>query len=108
MKTDPENQALRPLSGIDKLVHEPARLMILATLSVVDSADFLFIERQTGLTRGNLSAHMSKLEKAGYLNIEKAFVGKTPRTLLQITPAGREALHSYIQGMRKVLAAFEG
>jgi DNA-binding MarR family transcriptional regulator len=100
---DPANGGLQPLAGIDKLVHEPARLMILATLHVVDSADFLFVERQTGLTRGNLSSHMSKLEGAGYIEIEKEFVDKIPRTLLRITDKGRAALLDYTNNMKQVL-----
>jgi DNA-binding MarR family transcriptional regulator len=77
--------------------------MILATLHVVESADFLFVERQTGLTRGNLSAHMSKLEDAGYIQITKEFVDKIPRTLLRITAEGRSALLEYTQNMQHVL-----
>ncbi|MGD9094019.1 MAG: transcriptional regulator [Anaerolineales bacterium] len=79
--SDPANDCLQPLAGINKLIHEPARLMILATLHVVEMADFLIVERQTGLTRGNLSSHMSKLEDAGYIEINKEFVNKIPRTL---------------------------
>ena len=91
MPASPANQELQPLAEIDKLVHEPARLMILATLHAVESADFLFVERQTGLTRGNLSSHMSKLENAGYIEVTKEFVDKIPRTLLRITSVGRSA-----------------
>jgi DNA-binding MarR family transcriptional regulator len=100
---DPANQGLQPLAGIDKLIHEPARLMILATLHVVETADFLFVERQTGLTRGNLSSHMSKLEDAGYIEISKEFVDKIPRTLLRITDKGRTALLDYTNNMKQVL-----
>ena len=103
MPVNPENEGLQPLVEIDKLIHEPSRLMILATLHVVESADFLFVERQTGLTRGNLSSHMSKLEEAGYLEITKEFVDKIPRTLLRITEAGRAALLEYTNNMKQVL-----
>jgi DNA-binding MarR family transcriptional regulator len=103
----PRNK-LAALSDIDKLVHEPARLMILATLHVVDSADFLWVEHQTGLTRGNLSSHMSKLEKAEYIEITKEFVDKIPRTLLQITAKGRDALLDYSNNMKKVINRIEG
>ncbi len=103
MTVDPANTELQPLAGIDKVIHEPARLIILATLSAVESADFLFVERQTGLTRGNLSSHMSKLESAAYIEITKEFVDKIPRTLLRITKSGRGALKHYIQNMRQVL-----
>jgi DNA-binding MarR family transcriptional regulator len=88
-------RSLQPIARLDRVVHEPARLMILAILSVVESADFLFVARQTGLTRGNLSAHMSKLEAAGYVEITKEFVEKIPRTLLRLTPKGREAFDDY-------------
>jgi DNA-binding MarR family transcriptional regulator len=103
MPPNPANEELQPLAEIDKLIHEPARLMILATLHVVESADFLFVERQTGLTRGNLSAHMSKLETAGYIEIKKEFVDKIPRTLLRITDEGRAALLDYTNNMKQVL-----
>ena len=100
---DPADNGLQPLAEIDKLIHEPARLMILATLHVVKTADFLFVERQTGLTRGNLSSHMSKLEDAGYIEITKEFVDKIPRTLLRITDDGRAALLNYTNNMKQVL-----
>jgi len=94
---------LRTIADIDRLVHEPARLMILAILYVVESADFVFLMHQTGLTRGNLSSHMSKLEAAGYIDIKKEFVDKIPRTLLRLTDKGREAFETYRQDMIQVL-----
>ncbi len=100
---EPANNDLQLLAKIEKLIHEPARLMILATLHVVETADFLFVERQTGLTRGNLSSHMSKLEDAGYIEITKEFVDKIPRTLLRITDDGRAALLNYTNNMKQVL-----
>lgn len=103
MANEPSNEDLAPLADIDKLIHEPSRLMILATLHYVESADFLYVERQTGLTRGNLSSHMSKLEEGGYIEITKEFVEKIPRTLLKITPEGRAALQAYSQSMKQVL-----
>ena len=108
MPSNPANEELQPLAEIDKLIHEPARLMILATLHVVESADFLFVERQTGLTRGNLSSHMSKLENAGYIEITKEFVDKIPRTLLRITDDGKTALLSYVERMQHVLDGVKG
>ena len=101
--TEMESTDLQPIADIDRLVHEPARLMILAILYVVESADFLFLMRQTGLTRGNLSSHMSKLEAAGYIDIKKEFVGKIPRTLLRLTDKGREAFQTYRHDMIQVL-----
>ena len=93
----------KPVSDIDRLVHEPARLLILSSLYVVDSADFLFLMRQTGLTFGNLSSHMSKLESAGYIEVAKEFKGKKPHTMLKITGEGRRALRNYQASMQRVL-----
>jgi len=87
--------------SIDKLIHEPARLSIMTRLYVVESADFLFIMRQTGLTFGNLSAHMSKLEEAGYIYIIKEFVGKKPHTMLKLTEKGRQAFDEYRKKMKQ-------
>jgi DNA-binding transcriptional ArsR family regulator len=106
MPVNPENLDIQPLAGIDKLIHEPARLMILGTLHAIESADFLFVERQTGLTRGNLSSHMSKLEDSGYIEITKEFVDKIPRTLLRITDEGRTALLEYTNNMKQILDRF--
>ena len=102
--TESQNGGIQPIKNIDRLVHEPARLMILAHLHVVESADFLFLMRQTGLTFGNLSSHMSKLENAGYIEVGKKFVGKKPHTMLQITDSGRSALQNYQENMKQFLA----
>ncbi len=88
-------------NSIDKLIHEPARLNIMTRLYVVESADFLFMMRQTGLTFGNLSAHMSKLEEAGYIDIIKEFVGKKPHTMLKLTAKGRKAFDEYRKKMKQ-------
>jgi DNA-binding transcriptional ArsR family regulator len=92
-----------PYAEIDRLVHEPARLHILTVLSLVEGADFLFLMRQTGLTKGNLSSHLAKLETARYVDIEKEFVEKIPHTVVKIRPRGREALQAYRQQMASVL-----
>ncbi|MBN1861476.1 MAG: transcriptional regulator [Candidatus Thermoplasmatota archaeon] len=73
----------------------------MAHLYVVESADFLFIMRQTGLTFGNLSAHMSKLEAAGYVTILKEFIGKKPHTMLVLTKKGRNAFEEYRKNMKE-------
>ena len=93
----------QPWGSIDRLIHEPARLMILAHLYVVESADFLFLVRQTGLTWGNLSSHLSKLEAAGYVKIEKEFLGKKPHTMLRLTREGRNAFQEYRRNLKQVL-----
>ena len=94
---------LQPIADIDRIVHEPARLMILTILYVVESADFVYLMRQTGLTKGNLSSHLSKLETAGYIDVKKEFVDKIPRTLLRLTEDGRDAFQAYRQNMIGVL-----
>ena len=76
MPKDKEDSSREPLINVDRLIHEPSRLTIMAHLYVVESADFLFLVRQTGMTWGNLSAHISKLEAAGYLEVKKEFLGK--------------------------------
>jgi DNA-binding MarR family transcriptional regulator len=81
--------------AIDRLIHEPARLTIATILNAVESADFLYLQRETGLTKGNLSAHLAKLEEAGYVAIEKTYRGKIPLTILQLTEKGRSAFQAY-------------
>ena len=102
-KTERDNEDLQPIADIDRMIHEPARLMIMSYLYVVERADFLFLMRQTGLTRGNLSSHMSKLEAAGYVAIKKEFVAKIPRTLLWLTGKGRKAFDEYRKNMKQML-----
>ncbi len=93
---------LPPFDVIDKLIHEPARLLIMAHLYVVESADFVYLMNQTGLTFGNLSGHMSKLEEAGYIQVEKSFVGNRPNTRLSLTKDGREAFDEYKKKMKAI------
>ena len=93
---------LPSIPKIDKTIHEPARLMIMAYLFVVESADFLFLQRQTELTWGNLSSHLSKLENAGYVAIEKEFLDKKPHTVLRLTNKGRTAFQEYRHSMQQV------
>ncbi|HJO05509.1 MAG TPA: transcriptional regulator [Acidobacteriota bacterium] len=100
-RTDGEHP--HSLADIDRVVHGPARLLILAHLSVLETADFLFLMNQTGLSRGNLSSHIGKLESAGYVEVQKEFVDKIPRTLLRLTENGREAIQAYRRNMMQVL-----
>ncbi len=94
---------LRSLTELDRLIHEPARLLIVTILATVKSADFLFLQRETGLTRGNLSAHLSKLEEAGYVEIEKTFKGKLPLTICKLTESGWAAFNGYRQQMQNFI-----
>jgi len=80
---------------LDRVVHEPARLAILAVLSSADEVDFAFMQAATGLTKGNLSRQAGKLEEAGYITIRKYFKGKIPATGYRITPKGRDAFAGY-------------
>jgi DNA-binding transcriptional ArsR family regulator len=97
------NSSPMDLTEIDRIVHEPARLAIMSLLYVIESADFTFLMNQTGLSWGNLSTHMSKLEEAGYIEVEKSFKGRRPNTNLHLTPAGREAFRDYRQKIKHIL-----
>jgi DNA-binding MarR family transcriptional regulator len=92
---------LTEVADLDRLVHEPARLAIMALLYVIESADFTFLMNQTGLSWGNLSTHMTKLEEAAYLEVEKSFKGKRPNTTLRLTPRGRKAFQDYASKMKQ-------
>jgi DNA-binding MarR family transcriptional regulator len=97
------DQVQEPITKIDRLIHEPSRYMLMAYLYVVEAADFLFLIRQTGMTWGNLSAHLSKLEAAGYVVIQKEFLGKKPHTIVRLTDQGRDAFEEYRGNMKRVL-----
>lgn len=92
------------LAGLDKLVHEPARLAILSALAGCRSADFLFLQRLTGLTKGNLSTHLSKLEEGGLVQIDKRFVGKIPNTQLSLTEQGRTTIERHWKQLESLRA----
>ena len=89
---------------LDRLVHEPARLLILSILASAQSVEFRFIETLSGLSKGNLSSHMSKLEMAGLISVDKAFRDKRPLTTLRITALGRSALDTYRARLAEVVA----
>ena len=99
----PEGPGTQPITGIDRLIHEPSRYLIMAYLFVVESADALFLQRQTGLTWGNLSSHLSRLEAAGYVVIKKEFLDKKPHTMLRLTDEGRTAFKLYRRNMKQAL-----
>jgi DNA-binding MarR family transcriptional regulator len=89
---------------IDRIIHEPARLLLVAYLYVVESADYVFLMQNRSLTWGNLSSHLSKLEEAGYVEIVKDFVGRKPHTMVKLTAAGRKAFDAYRRQMKELLA----
>jgi len=86
---------IKDIASFDRLIHEPARLAIMAILSACESADFTYLLNATGLSKGNLSAHLSKLEEGGYVAILKSFKGKYPNTTCALTTAGRKAFVAY-------------
>ena len=98
MSTTPFEQ----LANLDRRVHDPARLAILTALSACDRADFLFLQRITALTKGNLSSHLSKLEEAGLVEIEKRFVGKKTQTLIRLSGPGRQTIEGYWKEMEEI------
>ena len=96
---------LQELASLDRVIHEPARLMITTVLYATGEADFLYLQRECGLTQGNLSSHLSKLEAAGYVEIEKTFKGKYPLTICRLTFTGKQAFENYARSMNAVLTA---
>jgi DNA-binding MarR family transcriptional regulator len=90
---------MQAIDRLDRIIHEPARLKIMTHLYVVESGDFVYLMRTTGLTRGNLSSHMTKLEKAGYVQVTKEFVDRKPVTMLSLTDEGRAAFLEYRKNM---------
>jgi DNA-binding MarR family transcriptional regulator len=98
MSKNPSN-----LKNINRLIHEPTRLMIMTQLYVVESADFLFLQHQLQMTPGNISSHLSKLEEAGYVEIVKEFIERKPHTALKLTNKGRTAFNEYRKNIKKVL-----
>ncbi len=98
-----EHVKVQLLSDIDQIIHTPARLMILTYLYVVESADYVFLMRLTALTWGNLFTHLTKLEDAGYIDIEKTFKGKKPFTTIHLSEKGRNAFREYKKNMKQVL-----
>jgi DNA-binding MarR family transcriptional regulator len=102
MSEKPDQPNLSEVADLDRMVHEPARLAVMSLLYVIESADFTFLMNQTGLTWGNLSAHLSKLEEAGYIASEKSFKNKRPNTSLSLTPEGRKAFQNYAKKMKNL------
>jgi DNA-binding MarR family transcriptional regulator len=86
---------IKEIAGFDRLIHEPARLAIMAVLSACVSADFAYLQNETGLSKGNLSAHLKKLEEGGYIAITKSFKGSYPHTDCALTKQGQRAFKEY-------------
>jgi DNA-binding MarR family transcriptional regulator len=103
MAEEQAQESIRSLIDVDPVIHAPARLTMLTYLYVVESADFTFLKNMTGLTWGNLSTHLSKLEAAGYVTLDKTFQGKKPHTMVRLTEEGRAAFRTYKASMQQVL-----
>ena len=93
----------RSILDLDRMVHEPARLAILTVLAAAEEVAFLFLQKVTGLSKGNLSSHTQKLEAAGFLETVKAFQGRIPSTTFRITEEGHAALQAYHRQLRALL-----
>jgi DNA-binding transcriptional ArsR family regulator len=91
------------MNDLDRVIHEPARLLIVALLAGVQEADFLWVQRESALTKGNLSSHLAKLEESGYVEILKTYRGKIPLTILRLTREGRHAFDAYKRNMNGLL-----
>jgi DNA-binding HxlR family transcriptional regulator len=100
--------SLHNLSDLDRVIHEPARLLLVALLSSVESADFLFLLKESRLTKGNLSVHLSRLEEAGYLRVDKTFRGKIPHTEYRLTPQGKSAFDQYRKNLGPIFGTKKG
>jgi DNA-binding transcriptional ArsR family regulator len=98
------SEELRKFTEVDRMMHEPARLLITSILNAVEQVDFLYLLRETGLTKGNLSAHLAKLEGAGYIQIEKSFRGKIPQTRIALSDDGRTAFEAYRKQLAQVVS----
>ena len=88
---------------LDPLLHSQLRLAVMSLLLGTEEADFVYIREKAGATAGNLSVQLDKLGEAGYIDVEKSFVGKKPRTTCRITERGREAMAAYVEALRGYL-----
>lgn len=97
------NRQIQTIAELDRVIHEPGRLMIAALLYAVERSDFLYLAHETGMNKGTLSSHLAKLEEAGYVEITKSFRGKIPQTLVCLTPPGRKAFEVYRRKLKAAL-----
>jgi len=91
---------LQELATLDRVIHEPARLMIMTVLYAVSEADFIYLQNECGLTQGNLSSHLARLEEERYVEVSKTFKGKYPLTICSLTSKGRKSFEEYARIMR--------
>jgi DNA-binding PadR family transcriptional regulator len=100
--------ALSNISDVDRVIHEPSRLLLVALLSSFESADFLFLLKESRLTKGNLSVHLTRLEEAGYLKVEKTFRGRIPHSEFRLTPKGKMAFEEYRRSLGPIFEKKKG
>ncbi len=94
------------MPNLDAIIHQPARLRIMATLAALrpdESVEFTFLRGMLGLTDGNLGAHLRRLEEAGYVHLDKTFVDRKPRTYAALTPRGRSAFRDHVDALKGIL-----
>jgi len=103
MADESKAQASFSIDDIDRVIHSPARLLIMKILFVLEGADMVFLKTETGLTWGNLSVQVKNLEEAGYVNIEKEFVDNKPHTVVSLSPRGRQAFKNYRRNLNQIL-----
>jgi DNA-binding transcriptional ArsR family regulator len=104
-QTNEIKEEIKSIAELDRVIHEPARLMLVAILSEVEEVDFLYLLRETAMTKGNLSSHLSRLETAGYVEVTKTYRGKIQMTLCRLTPDGRRAFDGYRAALKASLEA---
>ena len=97
------NRQTQTFTEIDRVIHEPGRLMIVALLFAVDRSDFLYLQHETEMNKGTLSSHLSRLEEDGYVEVLKTYRGKVPQTLLHLTDTGRKAFEQYRWKLKEAL-----
>jgi DNA-binding HxlR family transcriptional regulator len=97
------NPKIRNIAELDRVIHEPGRLMVVALLFAVEESDFRYLQHETNLNKGTLSSHLSRLEEAGYIAVSKTYRGKIPQTLLRLTPTGRKAFEYYRRKVKESL-----
>ena len=97
------NQHIRKIAELDRVIHEPGRLMLVALLFAVEQCDFLYLQHETEMNKGTLSSHLSRLEEAGYIEVTKTYRGKVPRTLLHLNAIGRKAFDQYRRKLKEAL-----
>lgn len=97
------NPQIQTIAGLDRVIHEPGRLMIVSLLFAVERSDFLYLQHETGMNKGTLSSHLSRLEEAGYVEVVKTYRGRVPQTLLRLKGAGRKAFEQYRRKLKEIL-----